>query len=30
MTNIDTQFETDEGYDLYEDFYDEQVEYSNN
>ena len=30
MANIDSQFETDEGYKMYEDLYDEQVEYLNN
>ena len=30
MANIDSQFETDEGYENYDDLYDEQVEYLNN
>ena len=30
MTNNDSQFETDEGYENYDDLYDEQVEYLNN
>ena len=27
MANIDSQFETDEGYENYDDMYDEQMEY---
>ena len=30
MANIDTQFETDEAYENYEDLYDEKVKYLNN
>ena len=30
MANIDSRFETDEGYENYDDLYDEQVEYLNN
>ena len=30
MANIDSQFETDEAYENYDDLYDEQVEYLNN
>ena len=30
MANIDSQFETDEGYENYDDLYDEQMEYLNN
>ena len=30
MANIDSQFETDEGYEHYDDLYDEEVEYLNN
>ena len=30
MANIDTQFETNEGYKNYDDLYDEKVEYLNN
>ena len=30
MANIDSHFETDEGYENYNDLYDEQVEYLNN
>ena len=30
MANIDSCFETDEGYENYGDLYDEQVEYLNN
>ena len=30
MVNIDSHFETDEGYENYDDLYDEKVEYLNN
>ena len=30
MANFDSRFETDEGYENYDDLYDEQVEYLNN
>ena len=30
MENIDSQFEIDEGYENYDDLYDEQMEYLNN
>ena len=30
MANIDSCFETDEGYENYDDFYVEQVKYLNN
>ena len=30
MANIDSQFETNEGYENYEDLYDEQIKYLNN
>ena len=30
MANIDGQFEIDEGYEHYDDLYDEQVKYLNN
>ena len=30
MANIFSQFETDEGYENYDDLYDEQVKYLNN
>ena len=30
MANIDSHFETDEGYENYDDLYDEQVKYLNN
>ena len=30
MANIDSCFETDEGYDNYDDLYDKQVKYLNN
>ena len=30
MANIDSRFETDKGYENYDDLYDEQVEYLNN
>ena len=30
MANIGSQFETDEGYENYEDLYDKQVKYLNN
>ena len=30
MANIDSSFETDEGYENYGDLYDEQVKYLNN
>ena len=30
MANIDSRFETDEGYENYDDLYDEQVKYLNN
>ena len=30
MANIDSQFEPDEGYENYDDLYDEQVKYLNN
>ena len=30
VANIDSHFEIDEGYENYEDLYDEQVEYLNN
>ena len=30
MANIDSQFEKDEGYENYDDLYDEQMEYLNN
>ena len=30
MANIDSQFETGEGYENYDDVYDEQMEYLNN
>ena len=29
MANIDSHFETDEGYENYDDLYDEQVKYLN-
>ena len=30
MANIDSQLETDEGYENYDDLFDKQVEYLNN
>ena len=30
MANIGSHFETDEGYENYDDLYDEQVKYLNN
>ena len=30
MANIDSQFETDVGYENYDDLYDKQMEYLNN
>ena len=30
MANIDSQFETDDSYENYDDLYDEQVQYLNN
>ena len=30
MANIDSQFETDEAYENFDDLYDEQVKYLNN
>ena len=30
MANFDSQFETDESYENYDDLYDEQVKYLNN
>ena len=30
MSNIDSQFETDEAYENYYDLYDEQIKYLNN
>ena len=30
MANIDSQFEIDEGYENYDDLFDEQVKYLNN